>query len=832
MVPREARGLMSAGAQDSDRPWRAVVEGAFERWGRFVVSHRWAALIASLGITAVLLAQLPGLVVDNSTESFLKADDPAVVRYNAFREQFGRDDKILVAIKGGDVFSQSFLERLRSLHEAIESEVELVTEVESLINARFTTGEEGSLVVGELLEDWPETPGDLALFEERVRSNPLYLNALVSPDYSATAIAITPETYSQVGKGVEELSGFGQGEELGSRDPERAPVWLTAAEGDEVIRQLYAILDRFDAPGFRVHMAGALPMTWRINQGMTRDFAVFLPVTLALMACVLGLLFRRIGGVVLPLLVVGLSLTATLGVMILLGIPGSTAVQILPVFLLTVGVCDAVHILALVYRLRMEGADEHESIVKAVAHSGLAVLMTSLTTAAGMVSFVTSEMAAVQHLGVLAPIGVALAFVYTLVLLPALLAIFPLPPPRRGRIAEGLFPFEGLLVGAGRFAVRSPWRVMIPASGLTVIAVLGALQITFSHNGLRWFPETDRTRVDFEVIDSTFGGSVSMDLLVDTREVGGLYEPERLRAIERVAFEIANAAVEPVQVAKSVSIVDIVEETHQALNEGRGEMRRVPETRQAIAQELLLFEQSRSDDTEEFVDSRYQMARVNMRVPFVDALLFPPFLRTAESIAGEAFGEGVTYEITGLMSLLARIFDAVIISMGRSYLFAIAVITPLMMLLLGSLRRGLVSMVPNLLPIVAVLAVMGWGGVPIDTTTMLIGAMVIGIAVDDTIHFMHKFQRYFEETGDLERAVTETLRTTGSALLFTSIVLAAGFAVFGLGEMSNVRTFGLLASFAAIVALLADLLVAPALLALVEKTRRPGIRTAARSGAD
>ena len=129
------------------------------------------------------------------------------------------------------------------------------------------------------------------------------------------------------------------------------------------------IIDRFDAPDFRLHMAGALPMTYRINTGMTGDFQRFLPATLALMCVVLGLLFRRVAGVVLPLLVVVLSLVATLGVMVALSMPGSTAVQILPVFLLTVGVCDAVHILAIVYRNRMEGLNQEDSIAIALSHS-------------------------------------------------------------------------------------------------------------------------------------------------------------------------------------------------------------------------------------------------------------------------------------------------------------------------------------------------------------------------------------------------------------------------------------------------------------------------------
>lgn len=795
--------------------WRASVEAGFSRWGRFVVRHRVGAVLLSLVATGWLVSHLPELEIDNSTESFLRTDAPNVLLYNAFRDQFGRDDKVVIAIEGGDLFELGFLERLRDLHEALENDVPYVTEVESLVNARFTRGEAGELVVGELLEDWPETQEDLAIFEERVRSNPLYENALVSSDYTVTAIAVTPDTYSSESPQVDELGGFGEG----GGEAEAEPVYLKAAEGDAVIEAIYGVFERFESDDFRLHMAGALPMTWRINFGMERDMSIFLPTTLALMALVLGLLFRRFGGVALPLMVVGLSLAAAIGTMIVLGIPGSTAVQILPVFLLTVGVCDAVHVLAIVYRYRMEGMDKEEAIVQALAHSGLAILMTSVTTAAGMVSFVTSEMAAVQDLGVLAPIGVFLAFVYTVVLLPALLALFPLPTPRRGRIGRGLFPFEALLVGAGRFAVRGPWRVLVPASGVVVIAVLGAMQITFSHNGLRWFPEDDRTRVDFEAVDRFLGGSITMDVLVDTGEPGGLYDPELLRELERIEFEVANVAREPIVVADAISIREIVEETHQALNENRPEMRRVPDSREAVAQELLLFEQSGSDDTGELVDAEYRMTRLNLRIPFVDALLFPDFLEDASAVIANRLDGRATFQITGLMTLLSAIFDAVIVSMSRSYVFAFCVITPLMMLLLGSLRRGLVSMVPNLLPIVAVLAVMGWGGIAIDSTTMMVGAMVIGIAVDDTIHFMHKFHRYFEQSGDVEAAVSETLRTTGSALLFTTFVLVAGFSVFGLSEMANMRIFGLLSAFAAAVALLADILIAPALLAVVEGAR-------------
>jgi predicted RND superfamily exporter protein len=798
----------------SDRSWRNRIEHGFERWGYFVYRNRWSALATSLLATGWLISYLPGLTIDNSTDSFLLPDDPAVIVYNEFRDQFGRDDRILLAIETPALFSLEFLERLRELHEAIEADVPYVAEVDSLLNARVTRGEEHRLLVEELFEQWPETPEDLERIRDYVMSNPLYLNALVSADATMTAIAITPETYTTLDESDDVLAGF----ESDGAESSRAE-YLTDAEGDAVVAGMFRIIDRFEAPDFKLHLAGALVMTYRMNEGTTRDFSIFVPATLVLMCVVLAALFRRVGGVILPLVVVVLSLVATIGIMVAMEIPGSAAVQILPIFLLTVGVCDAVHILAIVYRLRMNGESKADCIGHAMGHSGLAVLMTSLTTAVGMGSFLLAEMGAIKQLGFLSPVGVALAFVYTMVLLPALIAIFPLPRPKIGQIGRGTFPFEGLLVAAGTFAARSPFRILLPVSLLIVLAVLGALQTSFSHNVLSWFPEDDRVHADFLAIDQKLGGSISLEVVIDTREPGGLYDPAMLAEIERVAWEIGNLASDPIVIGKTLSIVDVVRETHQALNENRPEMRRIPETREAVAQELLLFENSGSDDTEELVDSEFRIARLNLRVPFVDALVFPPFLAQVDRLLQKRLGDRAEYQVTGLMMLLGKIFDSMIRSMMRSYAFALIVITPLMMLLLGSLRRGLVSMVPNLMPVLAVLGIMGWLGVPLDSTTMMVGAMVIGIAVDDTIHFMHKFHRYYEETGDLEAAVAETMRTTGSAMLFTSLVLVVGFSVFGLSELTNVRIFGLLSAFAAAVAFLADLLVAPALLAVVEMFR-------------
>jgi predicted RND superfamily exporter protein len=195
-------------------------------------------------------------------------------------------------------------------------------------------------------------------------------------------------------------------------------------------------------------------------------------------------------------------------------------------------------------------------------------------------------------------------------------------------------------------------------------------------------------------------------------------------------------------------------------------------------------------------------------------------------------GPDVEIILTGGGVMFSRIFENVVVSLARSYTFALVIITPLMILLIGNLKRGLMAMIPNLTPVYLVIALMGYLHIPLDMTTLLIGGVVIGLAVDDTIHFMHKFNRYFEDTGDPAAAVHETLITTGSALLFTSLILSLGFSVFMAAYMVNLVWLGLLLSFSIVVAFLADITLAPALMMLVTPKRahtQVGHRSAAET---
>jgi len=807
---------------------RGRIEDAFASWGRLVIRWRWVAIVAVALSTAVLGSFVPDLRVDNSEEAFLMPDDPERLLYDRFRELFDREDRVVIAVRAPEIFSFVFLERLRDLHRDLEESVPHLDEVTSLVNARNTRGEGDQLIVEDLMEEWPRSEGDLERLRERVLANPLYRNILISESGRMTTVSVKPDTYSSLSSSLsssvsardDALEGFGDAE-AGEGEEAR---YLTEPETFEMVGALRAVVERHNAADFELYPAGGPVLEYSLTRTMQRDSTLFMALALAIIFLFLGLLFRRPSGVLLPLLVVVASAVSTVGIMVLLDVPFSMTFNILPAFLFVVGICDSIHILVIVYQRLAAGVSKEQAVVDALRHSGLAVLMTSVTTACGLLSFSLAEVQPIAQLGIIAPIGVMFAMVYTLVLMPALMAVLPI----RSRIRPGGLrrkaAVDGFLAAVGDLATRYPWQVLGITALILLLGLGGLVQLRFSHNGLKWFPDADPMRVAAELLDDEFKGASRVEVLIHTSRENGLHEPDTLARLEEAMRRSETLEVDGRPVAKAVSIVDVVKETHQALNENRSEYYVLPRERELIAQELLLFENSGSDDLTEVTDTGFQTARMTVRTPWVDAMLYPDFLVDLREVVQETLGEGVEIEMTSGAVLFTRVFRGVIVSMARSYVFAFAVIVPILVLLVGDLRRGLTAVIPNLVPIYLVLSLMGWMGIPIDVSTLLIGGIVLGLAVDDTIHFMHKFNRYYEESGDARSAVHETLVTTGSALLFTSLVLATGFSVFLAAYLNNVRWFGLLASFATIVAFLADVLLAPALMVLVcrgAESRRP-----------
>jgi hypothetical protein len=786
---------------------------AFERWAWLVLRNRWAAIALVLVAAGAAISQIPHLRTSTAVEAFLHDDDPALLLYDSFRHQFGRDQVIVLAVESPDLFSPDFVDRLRAVHRALEAEVPHLEEVTSLINARVTRSDGDELIVEDLLAIPPEGLASWAKLRQRVFANPLYIDTLISSDARLTTLTIKPSTYS---------SGSSQADSLPSdtdtplfAEAEEASAWpdfLSEREGEEHVSAVEDVVARFDDDDFQIHMAGGIAMGVVISRAVQSDIGVFMALAGALVVIGLYLAFRSLWGVVLPFVVVGLSLGATMGIMALLEIPLSITTEILPPFMLTMGVCDSVHILVIRDRLLASGATRDESIARAIGHSGSAVVMTSLTTAGGLVSFAVASVAPIAHLGVVAPIGVMIALVLTLTLLPALLAVIPGSAGARAEVGRDLV--SSCLSACAEVSVRHPVFVVSVCGVLAAVALAGATRLRFSQDELQWFPENEPLRVDTALIDRELRGAMSLELLLETPSQDGLQDPELLRAIDDLTIASQRFDHGGFFIGKTISLADLVKEIHQALSGGQIEARRIPPSREAVAQELLLFEGTGSDDLESLTDSRYQLARINLRIPWADSALYPELIAAIEGHVAPFLADRGELRLTGLSPLMGSIFAAAIETLWRSYALALLVIIPLMVLMLRSIGLGLLSMIPNLFPILLTLGLMGWLELPLDMSNLLIGGIVLGIAVDDTIHFFHRFGVYRRETGDSAEAIRLSLQTTGRALFYTSMVLAAGFGVLAFAYMRNISAFGLLAGGAVALAFIADVLLSPALLML------------------
>lgn len=788
---------------------RDRIERGFEGLTAFLCRRRWWVVAATLAVAAGLASGMARLTIDTSNEGFLHPDDPTLAQYEEFKNQFGREDMILLAIEPADLFTDATLRKIKALHDELRDNVPHLNDIISLANARNTHGEGDRLVVDDLLAAWPETEAEIAALKDRVLANPLYRDRLVSRDARMTTIVLELDAFSGAGAGgvADALAGF---------DEPAKPVTrakLTDAENRAAVETVRAIAAKYEAADFRLYMAGTPSVTEALKRAMQEDMRKFMGLALLTIGLCLLAMFRRIVGVVLPFLVVVLSFVSTMGAMGYMGTPIKLPTVILPSFLLAVSVGAAVHVLAIFFQQLRKEDDRAAAAIHAMGHSGLAIVMTSLTTAVGLGSFATAEVAPIADLGAYASLGVLLSLAYTIILLPPLLAIIPTRP--HAAAPEGGGVFERLLDAVADFSTRHARAVVATGVVVIVVFVASAAQLRFSHDVLTWLPHDWPVYQATRKVDRDLRGSVVIEVIVDSGRENGLYDRELLVRLDGLARELEAWSEGDLFVGKATSVADILKEIHQALNENQPEFYRIPENEKLIPQEFLLFENSGSDDLQDVVDSSFSKARFTVKVPWRDTLELVPLLTHIQDRFPEVLGPGVAVTVTGITSLFSRTLYAAIHSAAKSYVIAFGAITLMMILLIGRIRLGLAAMLPNLAPIVIVMGMMWWVGIPLNMFTMLTGSIAIGLAVDDTIHFMHNFRRYFAQTGDVRAAVHSTLHTSGRAMLVTSIVLSVGFYIYLFSAMNNVFQFGLLTGSAIALALLALFLMGPALMVLL-----------------
>ena len=794
-----------------------TIHKKFETWfaelTALVYQRKYVALACMLFITAALASQVSKLTIDTRDESFFHEDDPTLIAYNHFRDTFGQDDTFIIALKPQKGPTRAFFTTLYHIHNELETSVPYLDDITSLVNGRIVRAEGDTLIVEDLMKEPPETEAELNRVLDLIDRYPLYEKLLVSDDRSMTFILIKAQAVMDVPE-EDLLAGF---ETDVAQTIRNGHTYLSNEENVEINEAIRKVAAKYQDQGIDFYFAGTPAFVAEIQKGIERDLSIMVPLSFLLIIIFLLVLFRRISGVIYPLIIVFLSMLSSLGIMALIEIPITLATQILPLLLIVVGIADSVHVLTIFYRTHRETNDKRQAIVQAVGFAGLPILMTSLTTACGLFSFVWADVGSIAQLGLVAPAGVILALIYTVILLPALIAIFPVKQAK-AISKDKVSIIDQLFDAISRVTTRRPVLVVVISAIIVIVAGYSALSLRFSHNAMTWFPEKALIRVSTELLDKINGGTVMLEVTVDSGMQNGLHNPDLLRRLDEAAAFVPSLKVHEIQAAKAWSIADVLKETNRALHEDRDEAYCVLNKREMIAQELILFESSGSDDLQDFAESTYQTGRLSILAPFTDAVLYKDYIDEVGGYLNKQFAEE-TVTLTGHMVLFIRIIKNFITSMAKSYVFALLVITLLMVLIIGRLGLGLMSMIANVVPIIGLFGVMRICDIPLDMSTILVGSIVLGLVVDDTIHFLHHFRKAYENTSNVEVAVRETLFSTGRALAITSLVLCGGFFIYMTSYLANNIRFGLLTGCAVIFALAADFFLVPALLSLAYGSR-------------
>lgn len=778
----------------------------------FIYRHPKKVIAATILILLFPISHLLQIKMDTSTEGFMHSDDPKLVAYNHFRNDFGRDEMVVVAIENDNIFSLGFLQKLCKLHEEIEANVPYLNKVTSLCNVRDTRGVGDTLLTDDLLDPFPATRADVEKIKKRVIHSHFYKNLLISKDQKMTMIFLETDVYSHKGdQAGESDESFLEGIEASAvSDTGRA--FLTDQENNELIAAVESIVQRYKAEGLKMYISGSPVVNNALKTHMMQDMAIFMSFTFLIIVIFLYLIFKRWVAVVYPIVVIMLSLLATVGTMAWSDVMFKIPSQIIPSLVMVVSVGATIHILSIFFDHFDQYGDKKDALIHTFKHSGTAIVMTSVTTAIGVGAFAGSEMAPMSDLGIFASLGVMVSLFLTMTLLPALLVVTTLIPKEKivtkwvGDIMERL----------AAVPIRYTKQILVFSVIIVFFGIVAAAYITPSYNPLLWFQKGEVHRVATETIDANMKGTTSIEIVIDAKKENAWVDAEKLQNLEALIQKIQSYKDAFISVGKVVSLATIVKETNRALHDNNESFYTIPDDNKLLAQELLLFENSDPDDLDDVIDSQFSKARVTLRVPWVDAIKAKKILSFIQSQAKNSFPDDHVV-VTGMVPLLINTFSNAVYSSIRSYVIAFVLISLMMILILGSVRLGLLSMIPNLIPILFGLFLMSVGGMALDIFTLLIGSIAIGLAVDDTIHFMLNFKRYYVRYADSERAIKETFLSTGKAMLITSIILSLGFFVYIASSMISIQNFGILTGAVILFALLSDLVIAPAMMIVVAK---------------
>ncbi len=734
------------------------------------VRHPRETLAVILAVTAILGFYALGIRVDSAIENLLPRGDAERVYYDGVLQDFGSEEANVVAFFSGDVYAPEVLAAIDATSKALAA-IDGVREVIGLTTMKGVENSDFGLRIGRLMRTLPKTGEEARAFRDKLEASPLYVGNIVAGDGKATSLLVLFDLMSD--------------EEFLARDIE-GQIQTAVANS---------------AAGIDTAITGIQSLKVRGARMMEEDLIRFLPLSFLLVVLVLGFSFRTFRGVLLPLSAVTIGVIWTIGVMVLTGRNINMGTLILPPLLMSIGIAYAIHIVSRYYQQVDSDRSTEEIVTSSIEHSRLPVSIASLTTLIGFATLILNPITAISDLGRYAVFGVAAIFLMSMFFLPAALMLSP--RPARGTFgSQPTGGFSTLLEQLGIFAIHNRWLVLAVAALMTLLSLWSASRIRVETDYLSFFSPDSEILSENRRIGAALGGTQPIYVTVDGDKAGRISTVPVLDAIRDLQHFIA----EQPGVDMSFSIADYVSVVHGALNPDSKHP--LPATDTDL-QQLLVFLSPK--DVAPIVTKNFGRANILVRSNLSGSADVSAFVDTVEDYGRRRFPRGMEVHVTGSMVLLNRSADTLVHAQISGLAQVILVLLVLMSLLFLSLRAGLLSLIPNVFPIVILFGLMGWSGISLNVSTSMIAVIAIGIAIDDTIHYLTAFNSQLRSSGDQEAAIVHVGRTVGRPIVYTSVALCLGFLVVCLSNFLPIQHFGFLAGATMATALFTDLILLPAL---------------------
>ena len=857
-----------------------------------LIPYRKTVLALALLSTIFMGYGASRFVLDTSFDVWFSESDPAIEALDDFRDQFGSDDGLFIVYeaKDGDVFSNKSLTLISEITEVLDNYRQIsddvwlekygltpeiveslthIKRVQSLSNIRIQKNEDDVLSSPRLVpKKIPSDPLVLSEISSEADNQPSLPLFMFSKDHRFGAISI--QTDFGAIPVIQELN-----DQFSLFDDDAWSDDFDEGMDDNAVIQ--KIEYQPDEPGLYIPFMKAITAITE-QQKMSEHFnfypignsamislamdtliqAAFLLVGMvAIINLLLWSLFRSASAVVLPQLAIGLSILFVIGSLSWLNLASTTLIALTVMLIIAVGVADCVHVMSSYLFFRRDGKEHDEALSKAYGKTGVPILLTTITTMAGMSSLAVTGMPMFVQFGFSSAAGVFFAFLYTIYLLPVLLnywhpmqikKIEAISVSRKTGIrsivsllkskmlsfscffvnpiaklskrmglnwllgAEWLQP---LLNRIPAFVERFRYSIAIIFVSVFVICIYGATQVKIDSNLVELYSDDVPIGQAYEIVDEHMMGTGNMEIVVDTAISDGIMDPDVLNAMNRLQNTIEENYSE--FIIRTNSLADLVIDTHAIMQDSE-DYRNIPDSQIAVSQLLYLFNSSNPEERRALVSDDYSKSHISVQLKNAGSNEYKEFFNDIQRDINKEFNglkdryPNIKVQITGSFALMMRLADDISNNQFKSLAIAAVVISLLLMITLGSFQAGVMSIIPNLIPASLAFGLMGLLGVPLDTDTLMIAPLIIGIAVDDTIHFISHYRMSLAQNHNMKLALVETIKEVGQAVTFTTLILGCGFLMLTFSDYLGLAKIGTFGSLAIFVALLCDLLFFPALI--------------------